>query len=280
MANIGCSRGIGYGLAKNLLERTNSRVIATARSLEESSLLQELVDRFGPDRIVVPYLDVTKDSSFEDAKNQLSSLQIDSIDVLIGNAAIVNSQHPHDSLFESSPEEVIQVFNTNVVGNIRLLQHFTPMVLKSKLKMIVMMSSTQGSIDNAAEYGEKTSYRISKAALNMMSVLYAIDPLVKDNGAKVLIIHPGHVRTDMGSAGGQQPKVELDESTNCMIDLIEKVAAYQLRKQNVQSEVLQEYEFSNNLEQIEGRENFNEVVSKLDADNFVFTTFDGNILAW
>lgn len=243
-------------------------------------MLKELVDRFGEDRIVTPYLDVTVDSSFEELKNQLSSFGVESIDILIGNAGIANSQHPHDSLFESNPEEMFNVFNTNVVGNLRLLQTFTPLLLKSNLKLAVIMSSSQGSLDNAAQFGEKTTYRISKAALNMMGVLYAIDPFVKDNGVKMLIIHPGHVKTDMGSAGGQQPRVDLDQSTNSMIDMIEKVAAYQLKQQHVDSERINKIQFSAKFEDIEQRENFNEVVSKLDSDNFVFTTFDGDILTW
>jgi NAD(P)-dependent dehydrogenase (short-subunit alcohol dehydrogenase family) len=280
------------------LERTNAKVIATARSPEESDCLQELTQRFGEDRLITPYLDVCVDSSFDSLVEQLPQWGVDSIDILIGNAGIATSEHPHENILDANLDEMFSVFNTNVVGNMRLLRTFTPFLQKSHLKLAVIMSSHMGSISDVPDRGEAVVYRISKAALNMMSVLYAIDPAVKENGVKVLIVHPGWVKTDMGLAGGQPAKIDVNESTNAMIDMIEKVCVSQLRHFKDQEksgsegmgkakegggsdeDVVGSYRFSTNVSDIEKRSNYNEVVSHLDSDNFVFASYDGRILQW
>jgi len=286
----GCSKGIGYGLVKNFLERTNARVIATSRSPEESSCLQELTQRFGQDRLITPYLDVTVDSSFDELVKSLPSWGVDCIDILIGNAGIGTSEHPQENILDANLEEMFSVYNTNVVGNMRLLRTFTPFLQKSHLKLAVIMSSHMGSIEDVTDRGEAVVYRISKAALNMMSVLYAIDPAVKENGVKVLIVHPGWVKTDMGLARGQPAKIGIDESTNAMIDMIEKVSVSQLRHLKGQGkgkggevegdDIVGSFRFSCNVSDIEKRSNYNEVVNHLDSDNFVFASYDGRILQW
>lgn len=250
-----------------------------------------MTDRFGQDRLLTPYLDVTVDSSFDALVNQFPQWGIDSIDILIGNAGIATSEHPHENVLDANLEEMFSVFNTNVVGNMRLLRTFTPFLQKSHLKLAVIMSSRMGSIGDVTDRGEAVVYRISKAALNMMSVLYALDPAVKDNGVKVLIVHPGWVKTDMGIAGGQPAKIDIDQSTNSIIDMIEKVCVSQLRQFKGKSDgkesgdksgeyIVGSIRFSTNIQEIEKRANFNEVVSHLDSDNFVFANYDGRILQW
>lgn len=64
-------------------------------------------------------------------------------------------------------------------------------------KVIVNISSEAGSIGECWRDRE-FDYCMSKAALNMQSVL--LQKYLKSEGIKVLAIHPGWMRTDMGGA--------------------------------------------------------------------------------
>ena len=82
------------------------------------------------------------------------------------------------------------------------------------LKTIVNISSLLGSIQNTFNnencLGDKASYRISKAANNMVTRTFAAE-LNKDCFT-VVAMHPGHVNTDMGSAGGRKAPLEVIDS--------------------------------------------------------------------
>lgn len=189
---LGTSRGIGLGLTNQFLQKTNAKVVATCRNPEDASELQELSQRYR-ERLVILPLDITRPDSFIQLHRTLPDFGVHSIDILIGNAAISNRDHPNDPILSCNPEEVMQLFQTNVVGNLILLQTFHSMVAQSTLKIAAIISSSQGSIEHAVSSGQSdpTGYRLSKVALNMMSVLYAVQPQVRDAGVKVLIIHPG-----------------------------------------------------------------------------------------
>ncbi len=45
-------------------------------------------------------------------------------------------------------------------------------------------------------------YRITKAAENMLFRTWARDPAAQD--VTFLLVHPGHVKTEMGEAGGRK----------------------------------------------------------------------------
>lgn len=284
----GCSRGIGLGLVKQFLERTNAFVIATARNPEDSSELQELKRQYDESRLITPTLDIQKPEHFSDLKNFLCQRGINSIDVLIGNAGISNATHPHNPFMECTKEDMLEVYETNVVGNMLLLQTFHDMLLRGVPKIAAIMSSSLGSYTNAAEKAEGTTvaYRCSKAALNMLSVLYADEPSARDAGIKVLILHPGWVKTDMGQVGGQPAKLEIDESTQGILEILERAIHYQTSHvkggeegANV-SNVTQSYEFKVPPEEIENKDKLNEFISPLESNNFAFVSYDGSILQW
>jgi NAD(P)-dependent dehydrogenase (short-subunit alcohol dehydrogenase family) len=91
----------------------------------------------------------------------------------------------------------MKIFDTNVMGNLRLLQTFHPMLARSSLKIALLMSSSEGSYyHNLKTQGKKMSgYRVSKAGLNMLGVEYAINPEVKKAGPRMIIMHPGNFLT-------------------------------------------------------------------------------------
>jgi len=69
-------------------------------------------------------------------------------------------------------------------------------------KKLVHVTSNMGSItDNTS--GGYYAYRMSKAALNMMSRSLAVD--LRGEGITSVVINPGWVQTDMGGPGAPTP---------------------------------------------------------------------------
>jgi NAD(P)-dependent dehydrogenase (short-subunit alcohol dehydrogenase family) len=87
-------------------------------------------------------------------------------------------------------------FNTNVIGNVHLINLFMPLVLNGRAKKVITISSSAGDVDFINHVGLDTGpgYAISKAALNMavakFSARYARD------GVLVMAICPGMVATE------------------------------------------------------------------------------------
>ena len=67
--------------------------------------------------------------------------------------------------------------------------------------------------------GGATPYRVSKAALNMLSRNQAIE--YKGDGIAVVIVHPGWVKTDMG---GPAAPMTVAESVGKIFQIIEMIS--------------------------------------------------------
>jgi len=81
----------------------------------------------------------------------------------------------------------------------------------------VNISTSLGSIEKNSG-GGVISYRVSKAALNMLTSNWAIDY----PGIAFLPIHPGWVDTDMGRASGGKPPLVPEESIKGILSVVEK----------------------------------------------------------
>jgi NAD(P)-dependent dehydrogenase (short-subunit alcohol dehydrogenase family) len=277
--NIGASRGIGWGLVKQFLHKTNARVIATCRDPSTATELNELTKEFTPERLIIRRLDVTEDSTFHDLLQALPGLGVQTIDILVGNAGISNDDHPHDPVLTCNTNETKEIFETNVIGNLRLLQTFHSMLAHSSLKVALIMSSSEGSYEKPlkTEYSDPTGYRISKSSLNMLSVVYAIDPEVREAGIKMIIMHPGHVKTAMGEAKGQFAPTDIDTSTYGILQAIERASISQLKDQKLG---LEPFQFSVPNTEIEKREHLDDFMKHLQSDHFVYVKYDGTIMTW
>jgi NAD(P)-dependent dehydrogenase (short-subunit alcohol dehydrogenase family) len=94
---------------------------------------------------------------------------------------------------------------TNVLAAMRIVPVVAPLLAPAR-GTLAFVSSRMGSIAEAgAAYG--MLYRVSKAAVNMVAKLAHVEhaPL----GVRVLSLHPGWVRTDMG---GPNADVAVTES--------------------------------------------------------------------
>ena len=138
-------------------------------------------------------LDVTDDKSVDAAAEKVAA-DHGRLDILVNNAGIVALAHP------PSREKYREVLNTNAVGPLSMTEAFLDLLRKSAEPRLVFVSSSVGSITQAADPASKYysgngfEYRSSKAAVNMLIVLYW-NRLQKE-GIKVLGADPGLTATN------------------------------------------------------------------------------------
>jgi len=87
------------------------------------------------------------------------------------------------------------MFQTNVVGNIRLFNLFLPLIKNGKTKKVVTISSGMTDKELAVQYKiwEGASYSITKSAMNMVTVKFQAE--FKKDGIIFMGVCPGNVNT-------------------------------------------------------------------------------------
>jgi NAD(P)-dependent dehydrogenase (short-subunit alcohol dehydrogenase family) len=204
---LGASRGIGLEFTRQYLAE-GWTVYATHRSEADRIRLRDL----GAQTFRLDVLDLA------DVAGIAWQLDGEAIDVAICNAGVYgprasSSHHP------PSQDEFDTVMRTNVLAAMRIIPMTAPLLARAR-GTLAFISSRMGSITEAnASYG--LLYRTSKAAINMVAKLAHADyaPL----GVRVLSLHPGWVRTDMG---GPNADVEVAASIRGMRQVIADPRAY------------------------------------------------------
>ncbi|MDI9309715.1 MAG: SDR family NAD(P)-dependent oxidoreductase [Limnohabitans sp.] len=176
----GANRGIGLALVTKFLNE-GFAVIGTSRSKDAFTISH-------PDLRIIA-LDLTSQLSIENAVNDIKSI-FGTIDLLVNNAGVgldLDSEIPEDELIRAT-------FETNVFG----LINFTEAV-KDLLKeggTVFNISSVMGMLNREKLVPNATAYRMSKSAVNMYTK--TLSARLMDKNIKVVSIHPGWVKTDMG----------------------------------------------------------------------------------
>lgn len=202
----GANKGIGLAIARQLGNaghivwlgcRNISRGEKAARELRDNGVNARPVQ-----------LDVTDGVSVSNAVKAVES-EAGRLDVLVNNAGLMFGSPP--SLAEESIDEMRRMFDTNVLGVMRVTQAFLPLLRKSRAARIVMMSSGLSSLTDALDMRSETwtvgfgGYCASKTALNMLTVKLAKE--LDREGIKVNAVDPGLTSTDMtGNGPGHSPE--------------------------------------------------------------------------
>lgn len=200
----GCNRGIGLACVDHY-KREGWHVIATARNPETAEELNVL----SPWKLL--QLDTSDESSIHKAAEELKSVPID---LLINNAGILIG----NDLNSTTKEDLMKHFEVNTVGPFLMTRAFLPnlklAVSANGSAIVVQVTSRMGSItDNGS--GGLYGYRASKCALNMINRNLSLD-LRKENITS-LLLHPGHVKSDMTNNSGN---VVADEAVAGMTNII------------------------------------------------------------
>ncbi|WP_345781774.1 SDR family NAD(P)-dependent oxidoreductase [Dyella sp. GSA-30] len=201
---IGASRGLGFAMAEEYLQR-GWRVIATGRASSTGKLRQIAASSDGA--LEVEEVDIMFPEQIAALRARLSDRKLD---VLFVNAGVKNEDG--ETIGGVSTEEFVRVMVTNSLSPMRVIEACQDLV--NPTGTIGVMSSGQGSLANNTN-GNYEVYRSSKAALNMFMRSFA----AKHNGSRTLLLMaPGWVRTDMGSS---KARLSIQESIPNVLNTME-----------------------------------------------------------
>jgi NAD(P)-dependent dehydrogenase (short-subunit alcohol dehydrogenase family) len=187
----GANRGLGLALTEKLLAG-GQHIHAINR--QGSRDLLELKKKYPASLQLYPG-DVCDEDSIRLALEAIAS-QIDSLDIILNNAGVNLEQS--DPLLEQVDFSIyLPTYQVNAIGPLMVVKYALPLLRLGNKKLIVNFSSEAGSIESSWRTGEY-SYCMSKAALNMASRI--LQNALKEEGIKVLAMHPGWFSSDMGGA--------------------------------------------------------------------------------
>lgn len=181
----GASRGIGLATAAQFLKQ-GWQVYGTSTSGAQ------LVSQ---DSVTMLPLQLESEASIETCIASLTSRNVKP-DVLVNNAAV----NPGADDKYLVPEKVHRTIEVNLLGLISLTEKLLPWLLPNG--RVINLTSSASGVNNQYIQQSLTPYGVSKAGVNLYT--HNLAKRFKDKGLITVALHPGWVRTDMGSP--QAPK--------------------------------------------------------------------------
>lgn len=186
----GANTGLGKETARQLVELGHTVYLGARDEQRGRTAAQEIGARF-------VQLDVTDNDSVATALAQINT--DGGLDVLVNNAGIARRSRDGRGEALDGPS-VLAVFDTNVVGIVRVTEAALPLLRRSSNPVVVNVSSALGSFWATHEPSRPAfnypsiAYGSSKAAVSMLTVQYAkAVPEVKFNA-----VEPGITATSLG----------------------------------------------------------------------------------
>jgi NAD(P)-dependent dehydrogenase (short-subunit alcohol dehydrogenase family) len=176
----GGARGIGRGIALAMAREGATIVIA---DIDDSTFddIQKDLNEFGG-KCVYNYLDVRDYDSMSNLVESVVS-KFGKIDILVNNAGVSAGK----SLLDLSREEVLRVFETNLIGPFFLTQAVVGVMIEKKIAgNILFTSSTHSQVTML-----RPAYSSSKAAIEMFVKDAALE--LAEYGIRVNAVAPGAI---------------------------------------------------------------------------------------
>lgn len=184
----GSTRGLGWGLAEELLARDCAVVICGRSQESVAAVVAELGERFGASRVHGQAGDVTSLTQVE-ALWEGAAARFGGVDIWVNNAGISHAMQP---LWELPPDEVEGVWRVNVLGT----------YYGCRVAMAGMLAQGQGWIYNVEGFGSTGrlrwglgAYGTSKAAVAYFTRALAAE--AQETPVRVASLSPGMVMTDL-----------------------------------------------------------------------------------
>ena len=190
----GGNRGIGYEICKEL-SMADCNVVLTSRNEEEGRRAVAKLHHHD-DKVAYRRLDVTDSKDISSLRDWILKTY-GRVDILINNAGVYLDEGV--SVFDVDENIMHDTLAVNFYGAFLMCRAFVPIMRQNGYGRIVNVSSGYGAMSEMGGY--VAAYRISKAALNALTLIMANE--LRDGNIKVNAVCPGWVRTDMG--GGMAP---------------------------------------------------------------------------
>jgi len=227
---VGSTRGIGIEFVKQCLDK-GATVIATYRSKDVPTSLSELISsEDNADKLHTVQMDLEDEASIAEAARDLQSRNnIQPLTHIIHNAGIYLPGSSFDGSARANrpaapkvtKEIMMKTFEINSIAPMLVAQSFAPLLGKRSERLfpvIAFVSSKVGSVDDNGN-GGAYAYRSSKSALNIVAKSLSVD---LGDEARVVLLHPGWVRTDMTNGNGL---IDTDASVSGMLKAVEATDA-------------------------------------------------------
>ena len=203
----GANKGIGLETARQLAAR-GMTVLLGARDVSRGTGAERELRAEGHDARFV-HLDVTDDKLIA-AAAALIAAEYGHLDVLVNNAGIATMGGAPSA---TSLDGLRAILETNVLGVIAVTNAMLPLLRRAPSARIVNVSSEVGSITLVSDHANpmwampaSVPYPVSKAALNMVTAMYAKELL--DAGILVNAANPGYCATDLNGRSGFRSAAE------------------------------------------------------------------------
>jgi short-subunit dehydrogenase len=181
--------GATGGLGKNIaisLARQGTNLVLLGRNLAKLKKMKSHLDKL---KVDVKYFQI----DLNDRENLISFLNSDDvlkldIDILINCAGVFSVE----KLTSSRTEDILDMFNINIIAPTLLCRHFIPNMSQKKWGRIINIASSSAY---AAAPGTSIYSSTKHALLGLSRALYK--ELKKDN-IRVFCVSPGTIKTEMG----------------------------------------------------------------------------------
>jgi NAD(P)-dependent dehydrogenase (short-subunit alcohol dehydrogenase family) len=200
----GANRGIGFELTKRYADAGND-VIACCREPKTAEDLNKLAN------VRVCGVSVADGDSVAALKAEIGDQPID---LLINNAGAPGPKE--QSALEMDFDGWAEAFAVNTMAPFRMLQTFRENLKAAKGGKIITITSQMGALD--LNWPLMYAYCSSKAAVNKIMRMVSLE--LAADGTAVALIHPGHVKTDMG---GPNAEIDVEESASGIMSVIEGI---------------------------------------------------------
>lgn len=218
---VGGSGGIGSAMVKEFRQRyPNAEIVAT--------WFEHRPDSGHPSSAGSNNIDwVQLDATCDTAMRQLA-LRVGPVDCVVDASGYLHSNDvlPEKSVAGIDPEFFLTNMKKNVLPTLFLAKHFQSNLRDDKMTVFATISAKVGSIgDN--RLGGWTSYRCSKAALNMAVKNIAIEWKRRNPSTCVVALHPGTTATNLSKPFQRNvPDSQLfdaDRTASFLLDRIESL---------------------------------------------------------
>jgi NAD(P)-dependent dehydrogenase (short-subunit alcohol dehydrogenase family) len=195
----GGNKGLGHEIVRQLAERGMTVYLGARDEIRGREAAAALACRGCDVRFVG--LDVTVPESVATAVNTIEA-ERGGLDVLVNNAGI--AVEIGTAVLDITAAQLRATYEVNVLGAVTVTSACVPLLRKSANGRIVNMSSRLGSLaclsaeDSAQRARGALAYSSSKAALNVLTLLYA--EALRTDGIQVNAATPGRVATDINAA--------------------------------------------------------------------------------
>lgn len=186
----GANKGLGKETARLLVQAGHTVWVGSRDPERGEAAAAEVGGRF-------VQLDVTDDASVAAAFATIAAAG-DGLDVLVNNAGIAKRRGGTAEALDGP--SVLEVYDTNAVGIVRVTEAALPLLAASANPVIVNVSSALGSFWATHEPSRPASrfvslvYGSSKAAVSMLTVQYA----KAHPGIRINAVEPGITATELG----------------------------------------------------------------------------------